>query len=134
MNLKPKQLKFLKFQKGRNRGFSCRKNFLLFGNYGIKSISNGFLNFNQIESARKALVRKLGKNNKIWIRILLDKIITKKPLEVRMGKGKGNVFDYVSVIKPGMIIFEVYNTDFFLVCKAFYSASQKLSIKTEICI
>ncbi|BFI90979.1 50S ribosomal protein L16 [Candidatus Carsonella ruddii] len=133
MKQKPNQLKFLKYQKKRNKGFSCRRNFLIFGNYGLKSIENGFLNFKQIESARKSLVHNLGKNNNILIRIFPDKVITKKPLEVRMGKGKGNIHDWVSVIKPGIIIFEIQSLNFEIVRKAFYCASQKLSIKTEIC-
>ncbi|AFP83632.1 50S ribosomal protein L16 [Candidatus Carsonella ruddii] len=133
MNLKPKQFKFIKFHKGRNKGITLKRNILIYGNYGLKSLSNGFLNFNQIESARKSIVRHLGKNSKFWIRILTDKVITKKPLEVRMGKGKGSVFDWVSVIKPGLIIFEVFNLNRNIVIKALYSASQKLSIKTELC-
>ncbi|AGS06665.1 50S ribosomal protein L16 [Candidatus Carsonella ruddii] len=133
MKSKPNQLKFLKYQKKRNKGISVKRNFLVFGNYGLKAINNGFLNFKQIESARKSLVHNFGKNSKILIRIFPDKVITKKPLEVRMGKGKGNISDWVSVIKPGIIIFEVKNSNFEIVKKAFFTASQKLSIKTEIC-
>ncbi|WGS66638.1 50S ribosomal protein L16 [Candidatus Carsonella ruddii] len=133
MKQKPNQLKFLKYQKRRNKGISCKRNFLIFGNYGLKSIENGFLNFKQIESARKSLVHNFGKNNKILIRIFPDKVITKKPLEVRMGKGKGNIHDWISVIKPGIIIFEIQSLNYELVKKSFYCASQKLSIKTEIC-
>ncbi|MFI4878799.1 MAG: 50S ribosomal protein L16 [Candidatus Carsonella ruddii] len=133
MKNKPNQLKYLKYQKGRNKGFSCKRNFLVFGNYGLKSINNGFLNFKQIESARKSLVHNFGKNYSILIRIFPDKVITKKPLEIRMGKGKGQIHDWVSVIKPGIIIFEVKCYDFNIVRKSFFIASQKLSIKTEIC-
>lgn len=133
MKNKPNQLKYLKYQKNRNKGISLRRNSLIFGNYGLKSISSGFLNFKQIESARKTLVHNFGKNNKILIRIFPDKVITKKPLEVRMGKGKGSIHDWVSVIKPGIIIFEVKNENLETVKKAFFCASQKLSIKTEIC-
>ncbi|MBY0585311.1 50S ribosomal protein L16 [Candidatus Carsonella ruddii] len=133
MKQKPNQLKYLKYQKNRNKGFSFKRNNLIFGNYGLKSVTNGFLNFKQIESARKSLVHNFGKNNKILIRIFPDKVITKKPLEVRMGKGKGNIHDWVSVIKPGIIIFEIKYENFEIVKKAFFCASQKLSIKTEIC-
>lgn len=133
MKQKPNQLKFNKYQKNRNKGNSYKRNFLIFGNYGLKSISNGFLNFKQIESARKSLVHNIGKNSKILIRIFTDKVLTKKPLEIRMGKGKGNIFDWVSVIKPGIIIFEIKSLNLISVKKAFYRASQKLSIKTEIC-
>lgn len=133
MKLKPNQTKFLKLHKSRNKGFSFKRNKLLIGNYGLKSISNGFLNFKQIEAARKSLVKNLGKNVKLLIRIFPDKPLTKKPLEVRMGKGKGSVEDWVSVIKPGIIIYEAIHYDFELIKKAFFIASQKLSIKTEIC-
>lgn len=133
MKNKPNQLKYLKYQKNRNKGFSCRRNFLIFGNYGLKSINSGFLNFKQIEAARKTLVHNLGKNNKILIRIFPDKVLTKKPLEVRMGKGKGAIHDWVAVIKPGIIIFEVKYKDYDIIKKSFFCASQKLSIKTEIC-
>ncbi|XOD38953.1 MAG: 50S ribosomal protein L16 [Candidatus Carsonella ruddii] len=133
MKQKPNQLKYLKYQKNRNKGFSFNRNFLIFGNYGLKSLDNGFLNFKQIESARKSLVHNFGKNNKILIRIFPDKVITKKPLEVRMGKGKGNIHDWVSVIKPGIIIFEVKYENFEIVKKSFFCAAQKLSVKTEIC-
>ncbi|AFP84376.1 50S ribosomal protein L16 [Candidatus Carsonella ruddii] len=133
MKNKPNQLKYLKYQKNRNKGFSTKRNYLIFGNYGLKSIENGFLNFKQIESARKMLVHFLGKTSKILIRIFTDKVLTKKPLEVRMGKGKGPIFDWVSVIKPGIILFEVLNFNYQIIKKSFYVASQKLSIKTEIC-
>ncbi|AFP84196.1 ribosomal protein L16 [Candidatus Carsonella ruddii HT isolate Thao2000] len=133
MKQKPNQLKFLKYQKNRNKGDSYKRNFLIFGNYGLKSIQNGFLNFKQIESARKSLIHNFNNNNLILIRIFPDKVLTKKPLEVRMGKGKGNIYDWVSVIKPGIIIFEIKSLNFEIVKKAFFCASQKLSIKTEIC-
>ncbi|AFP84016.1 50S ribosomal protein L16 [Candidatus Carsonella ruddii] len=133
MKQKPNQLKFLKYQKKRNIGNSYKRNYLIFGNYGLKSIENGFLNFKQIESARKSLIHNFNNNNLILIRIFPDKVLTKKPLEVRMGKGKGAIHDWVSVIKPGIIIFEIKSLNFEIVKKAFFSASQKLSIKTEIC-
>uniref|UniRef100_A0A8D8YM21 Large ribosomal subunit protein uL16m n=1 Tax=Cacopsylla melanoneura TaxID=428564 RepID=A0A8D8YM21_9HEMI len=130
MKQKPNQLKFLKYQKRRNKGISCKRNFLIFGNYGLKSIENGFLNFKQIESARKSLVHNFGKNNKILIRIFPDKVITKKPLEVRMGKGKGNVEFWVSLIKPGKILYELDGVSEELARKAFVQASSKLPVKT----
>ncbi|BAF35180.1 ribosomal protein L16 [Candidatus Carsonella ruddii PV] len=133
MKNKPDQLKYSKYQKNRNKGFSTKRNYLIHGNYGLKSIENGFLNFKQIESARKMLIHFLGKSSKILIRVFPDKVLTKKPLEVRMGKGKGPIYDWVSVIKPGIILFEVLNFNYLIVKKAFYVASQKLSIKTEIC-
>uniref|UniRef100_A0A8D9E1N9 Large ribosomal subunit protein uL16m n=1 Tax=Cacopsylla melanoneura TaxID=428564 RepID=A0A8D9E1N9_9HEMI len=130
--LQPKRTKFKKTQKGRNKGLSINNN-INFGMFGLRSIEHGRITSKQIESARRSINRTIKKQGKIWICIFPDKPITKKPLEVRMGKGKGNIHDWISVIKPGIIIFEIQSLNYELVKKSFYCASQKLSIKTEIC-
>ncbi|BBA85258.1 50S ribosomal protein L16 [endosymbiont of Sipalinus gigas] len=127
--LQPKNTKFKKYQKGRNKGFSIGMR-LEYGEFGLKSISRGRITSNQIESARRAISRYIKRQCKIWIRIFPDKPITKKPLEVRMGKGKGNVEFWVSLIKPGMILYEIENIPENIAKQAFKLASSKLPIKT----
>ena len=105
--LQPKRTKFRKQQKGRNRGLALRGSKVNFGEFGLKSVERGRLTARQIEAARRAMTRHIKRGGKIWIRIFPDKPITKKPLEVRMGKGKGNVEYWVSVIKPGRILYEI---------------------------
>ncbi|MGD6858711.1 MAG: 50S ribosomal protein L16 [Enterobacteriaceae bacterium] len=127
--LYPRKSKFRKIQKGRNKGKfinSC----IFFGEFGLKAISRGFLTSNQIESARRVLSRYVKKQSKIWIRIFPDKPITKKPLEVRMGKGKGDVEYWVAVIKPGAILYEIGSVSEDVARKAFKLASSKLPVKT----
>ncbi|BFI91126.1 50S ribosomal protein L16 [Enterobacterales bacterium endosymbiont of Anomoneura mori] len=127
--LQPKKTKYKKMQKGRNRGSIINKN-LKFGIFGLKSIEHGRLTSKQIESARKVINRIIKKQGKIWICVFPDKPITKKPLEVRMGKGKGNVEYWVSLIKPGKIIYELDDISEELAREAFNIASNKLPIKT----
>ena len=103
----PKRTKFRKMMRGKNRGISHRGAELSFGEFGLKAMDRGFVSSRQIESARKAITGATKRGGKMWIRIFPAKPITKKPLEVRMGKGKGAVDHYVAVIKPGKILFEL---------------------------
>ena len=105
--LQPKRTKFRKQQKGRMKGNAGRGNQLAFGTFGIKSLDSNFLTSRQIEAARIAATRFMKREGSIWIMIFPDKPITKKPLEVRMGKGKGGVEYWAAVVKPGRILFEV---------------------------
>ncbi|WP_367670577.1 50S ribosomal protein L16 [Sodalis-like secondary symbiont of Drepanosiphum platanoidis] len=127
--LQPKQTKFRKMQKGRNRGKIIGDN-IKFGEFGLKAIDRGRLTARQIESARRVMTRFVKRQGKIWIRIFPDKPITKKPLEVRMGKGKGNVEYWVTLIKPGKILYEINGISKDIAIKAFKLASSKLPIKT----
>ncbi|WP_395480190.1 50S ribosomal protein L16 [Candidatus Curculioniphilus buchneri] len=127
--LQPKHTKFRKMQKGRNRGLSIGMD-INFGMFGLKAIDRGRLTACQIESARRAMTRAIKRQGKIWIRIFPDKPITKKPLEVRMGKGKGNVEYWVSLIKPGRILYEMDGITEELAREAFKLAAAKLPIKT----
>ncbi|UDG81093.1 50S ribosomal protein L16 [Candidatus Hartigia pinicola] len=127
--LQPKRTKFRKVQKGRNRGLANGMNISL-GTFGLKSISRGRLTARQIESARRAMTRSVKRQGKIWIRVFPDKPITEKPLEVRMGKGKGNVEYWVTLIQPGKILYEMDGVSEDLAREAFSLAAAKLPIKT----
>lgn len=127
--LQPKQTKFRKMQKGRNRGISGDRK-INFGIFALKAITRGRLTSRQIESARRAISRSMKRQGKIWIRVFPDKPITKKPLEVRMGKGKGNVEYWVALVKPGKILYEIDEIPEDLAREAFRLASAKLPIKT----
>ena len=126
----PKRTKYRKQQKGRNKGIAYRGSTLNFGTFGLKAVSRGQLTSRQIESARRAMTRKVKRGAKIWIRVFPDKPITKKPLEVRQGKGKGNVELWVSVIKPGKILYEMEGADESIAREAFSLAASKLPIDT----
>ena len=126
----PKRTKYRKQQKGRNKGIAYRGNTLNFGTFGLKAVSRGQLTARQIESARRAMTRKVKRGAKIWIRIFPDKPITKKPLEVRQGKGKGNVEFWVCNIKPGKILYEMEGADESIAREAFSLAASKLPIDT----
>ncbi len=126
----PKRTKYRKQQKGRNKGLAYRGSTLNFGTFGLKAVSRGQLTSRQIESARRAMTRKVKRGAKIWIRVFPDKPITKKPLEVRQGKGKGNVELWVSVIKPGKILYEMEGADENLAREAFALAASKIPIDT----
>jgi large subunit ribosomal protein L16 len=104
--LQPKRTKYRKQFKGRNRGIATRGTEISFGQYGLKATAAGFITSRQIEAARRALTRHIKRGGKVWIRIFPDKPITKKPLEVRQGKGKGSVEYWVAVIQPGRVLFE----------------------------
>ena len=126
----PKRTKYRKQMKGRNTGLSNRANTLDFGTYGLKATSRGHITSRQIEAARRAMTRYVKRGAQIWIRIFPDKPITKKPLEVRQGKGKGNVEYYVCPIKPGKILYEMEGVDEDLAKEAFKLASAKMPIST----
>ena len=128
--LQPKRTKFRKQHKGRNTGVAVRGSSVSFGEYGLKSISRGRLTARQIESARRTITRHIKRGGKIWIRIFPDKPITKKPLEVRMGKGKGSVEYWVAQIRPGMMLYEIQGVSEELAREAFTLAAAKLPLKT----
>ncbi len=129
--LQPKRSKYRKQQKGRNRGLAHRGNKVSFGEYGLQATSRGRVTARQIEAARRALTRHVKRGASIWIRVFPDKPISKKPLEVRQGKGKGNVEYYVAQIKPGHILYEMEGVDENLAREAMQLAAAKLPIKTS---
>ena len=128
--LQPKNRKFRKDQKGRNRGMASRGNRVSFGEFGIKATDFGRLTARQIEAARRAVTRHIKRGGKVYIRVFPDKPITKKPLEVRMGKGKGSVEYWVAQIQPGRMLFEVEGVSAELAEAAFLLAAAKLPFKT----
>ncbi|WP_428101522.1 50S ribosomal protein L16 [Candidatus Rariloculus sp.] len=130
--LQPKRTKFRKQQKGRNRGFAQRGNAVSFGEFGLKAIDRGQLTSRQIEAARRAMTRHVKRGGKIWIRIFPDKPITKKPLEVRQGKGKGNVEYWVAQIQPGRVLYEMAGVGEDVAREAFSRAAAKLPIRTAV--
>ncbi|MBE0482159.1 MAG: 50S ribosomal protein L16 [Bacterioplanes sp.] len=129
--LLPKRTKFRKVQTGRNRGLAIRGSKVSFGEYGLKAVGRGRMTSRQIESARRAMTRKVKRGGKIWIRVFPDKPITEKPLEVRMGKGKGNVEYWVCQIQPGRVLYEMEGVSEELAREAFSLAAAKLPFKTE---
>ena len=129
--LQPKRTKYRKQFKGRNRGVATRGNKVSFGEYGLKSAEHGRITARQIEAARRAMSRHIKRGGKIWIRIFPDKPITKKPLEVRQGKGKGNVEYWVAVVKPGRVLYEVAGVTEEIAKEALSLASYKLPIATR---
>lgn len=129
--LMPKRTKYRKHMRGKNRGVSTRGFNLSFGEFGLKAIERGQMDSKQIESARKTIAGVTKRGGKIWIRVFPDKAITKKPLEVRMGKGKGEVDHYAVNIKPGKILFELSGVEINLAKDAFIKAAAKLPVKTK---
>lgn len=127
--LQPKRTKFRKMHKGRNRGLAVGTD-VSFGTYGLKAIDRGRLTARQIEAARRAMTRAVKRQGKIWIRVFPDKPITEKPLEVRMGKGKGNVEYWVALIQPGKVLYEMDGVPEEVAREAFQLAAAKLPIKT----
>ncbi|AEH39910.1 50S ribosomal protein L16 [Buchnera aphidicola (Cinara tujafilina)] len=127
--LQPKRTKFRKMHKGKNRGLSIG-NSIHFGRFGLQAIARGRLTARQIEAARRTITRSIKRQGKVWIRIFPDKPITQKPLEVRMGKGKGNVEYWVALIQPGKILYEVDGISELESRVAFKLAASKLPIKT----
>ncbi len=128
--LQPKRTKFRKQQKGRNRGLAQNGNKVSFGEYGLKAVSRGRITARQIEAARRAMTRHVKRGGKIWIRIFPDVPVTKKPLEVRQGKGKGNVEYWVAKIQPGKMLYEMEGVDEEVAREAFRLADAKLPLKT----
>jgi len=129
--LSPKKVKYRKQQRGRMKGLANRGNDLNFGEFGLQAVECGTISSRQIEAARIAITRHVKRGGKLWIRIFPDKPITKKPAEVRMGKGKGAPEGWVSVVRPGRILYEIQGVQKKLAEEAFRLASYKLSVKTK---
>ena len=132
--LQPKRSKHRKMQKGRMKGNTKRGDIIAFGTFGLKSLDSVWLTSRQIESARQALTRHMKREGNVWIRIFPDKAITKKPAEVRMGKGKGNPEGWAAVVQPGRILFEVDGVPMQVAKEAFELAAQKLPIQTKFVV
>ncbi len=132
--LQPKRTKYRKQQKGRNTGLALRGNKVSFGEYGLKAINRGRITARQIEAARRAITRHVRRGGKLWIRIFPDKPITKKPLEVRMGKGKGSVEYWVAEVKPGMVLYEIQGIPEDVAREACRLAAAKLPVRTSFTV
>ncbi|MCC5881847.1 MULTISPECIES: 50S ribosomal protein L16 [Halomonadaceae] len=128
--LQPKRMKFRKMMKGRNRGLAHRGSKISFGEYGLKATGRGRITARQIEAGRRAITRHVKRGGKIWIRVFPDKPISKKPLEVRMGKGKGSVEYWVAQIQPGRVLYEIEGVSEELAREAFTLAAQKMPVST----
>ncbi len=128
--LQPKRTKFRKQHKGRNRGLASRGNKVSFGEFGLKALGRGRLTSRQIEAARRALTRSIKRGGRVWIRVFPDKPISKKPLEVRMGKGKGNPEYWVALIQPGKVLYEMEGVSEAVARDAFRLAAAKLPVQT----
>jgi large subunit ribosomal protein L16 len=128
--LQPKRTKFRKQQKLRNQGLALRGNKVDFGEFGLQSTSRGRLTSRQIEAGRRAINRHIKRGGKVWIRVFPDKPVTQKPLEVRMGKGKGNLEYWVAQIKPGKVLYEIQGVSEELARSAFSRAAAKLPLLT----
>lgn len=129
--LAPKRVKFRKMQKGRRRGNAQAGNSLNFGDYGVKATTAGWVTSRQIEAARVAMTRFVKRGGKIWIRLFPDKPVTRKPAETRMGKGKGAPEEWVCVVKPGLVLYEIEGVNEETARAAFRLASQKLPVQTR---
>lgn len=129
--LQPKRTKYRKMQKGRVKGIATRGHRLAFGSFGIKTLEPGWLTSRQIEAARIAMTRAMKREGQVWIRIFPDKPITKKPAEVRMGKGKGAPEYWVAPVRPGTVLFESAGSDIETAKEALRLAAQKLPLKTK---
>ena len=129
--LQPKRTKYRKVQKSRNRGLSYVGTKVSFGEYGLKATTHGHLTSRQIEAARRCVTRFVKRGGKLWIRVFPDKPITKKPIEVRMGNGKGNVEFWVAVVQPGRMLYEIEGVTEADAREAFRLAAAKLSVQTQ---
>jgi large subunit ribosomal protein L16 len=129
--LMPKKVKFRKQQRGRRKGMSKGGSYMAFGDYGLQALEAGWVTARQIEAARIAITRHVKRGGKVWIRVFPDKPITKKPLETRMGKGKGNPEEWVAVVRPARILYELEGVPADVAEQAMRLASHKLSIKTK---
>jgi large subunit ribosomal protein L16 len=128
--LQPKRTKYRQMMKGRNRGLAQRGNKVSFGEFGLKAITRGRLTSRQIEAARRALTRCIKRGGRVWIRVFPDKPVSKKPLEVRMGSGKGNVEYWVALVQPGAVLYEMEGVNEQEAREAFKLAAAKLPVKT----
>jgi large subunit ribosomal protein L16 len=131
MPLMPKRVKHRKVQRGSNSGLATKNNKIDFGDYGLQAMTRGYISNNQIEAARVAINRHLKRRGKVWIRLFPYKPITKKPLEVRMGKGKGNVEGWVAPVKPGRVLFEISGCNDTVAREALSLAANKLSVRCK---
>jgi large subunit ribosomal protein L16 len=129
--LMPKKVKWRKMQRGRRRGRTKGGEYLAFGDYGLQALEAGWVTARQIEAARVAISRAVKRGGKLWIRVFPDKPITKKPLETRMGKGKGNPEEWVAVVKPARILYELEGVTTDVAEEAMAMAAHKLGIKTR---
>ena len=129
--LLPKKTKFRKVHRGRRRGTSKGQTVVQFGDYGLKALEGGWVTNRQIEAARIAMTRKIKRGGKVWINVFPDKAVTKKPAETRMGSGKGSPEDWVAVVKPGRVMFELAGVPEPLAKEALRLAGQKLSVQDE---
>ena len=127
----PKKVKYRKQQRGRRKGMAKGGDYIAFGDYGLQALETGWVTARQIEAARIAITRHVKRGGKIWIRVFPDKPITKKPLETRMGKGKGSPEGWVAVVKPGMVMFELAGVDEALAREAMRLAAMKLPVKCK---
>lgn len=132
--LQPKKVKHRKVQKGRMRGKAYRGSAVSFGEYGLQAVGKGRVTARQIEAARIAMTRYIKRGGKIWIRIFPDKPIAKKPAETRMGKGKGNPEEWVSVVKPGRVLYEMEGVALVVAKEAFRLAAHKLPVPTRFVV
>ena len=132
--LAPKKMKFRKKQKGRIRGKASNGNSLTFGDYGLIALEGGHVTARQIEAARIAMTRKTKRGGQVWIKIFPDVPVTKKPAEVRMGKGKGSVDHYAARIKPGRVLYEIHGIERSLAESALALAAAKLPLKTKLLV
>jgi len=132
--LQPKRTKYRKVQKGRMHGNANRGSEIAFGSFALKSLESVWMTARQIESARVALNRYMKREGQVWIRVFPDKPVTKKPAEVRMGKGKGNPEFWVAIVKPGRILFEVEGVPFEVAKEGLRLAAQKLPVKTKVVV
>lgn len=132
--LQPKKTKYRKMQKGKMKGNAGRGTTLAFGSFGIKALDECWITARQIEAARIAVTRYMKRQGQVWIRIFPDKPITKKPAEVRMGKGKGSPEYWAAIVKPGRVLFECEGVDFETAREALRLAAQKLPIKTKFIV
>jgi large subunit ribosomal protein L16 len=128
--LQPKRTKYRKMMKGRNRGVATRGNKVSFGEYGLKATTHGHITQRQIEAARRALTRFIKRGGRVWIRIFPDKPVTRKPLEVRMGSGKGNPEFWVAPVQPGTVLYEMEGVNETEAREAFRLAAAKLPVRT----
>ena len=132
--LSPKRTKYRKVQKGRVRGIAWRGSDVSFGDFGLQSLDHAWITARQIEATRMAIQRHVKRAGKLWIRVFPDKPITKKPLEVRMGSGKGSVEGWVAVVKPGRVMFEIQGVTETQAREAFQLAAAKLPIATRVLV
>ena len=130
--LMPKRIKYRKQQRGRRRGIATRGATVAFGEYGLQTLDPAWITNRQIEAARVAMTRHIKRGGKVWIRIFPDKPVSKKPAETRMGKGKGNPEEWVAVVKPGRVMFELEGVDDKVARQALQLAAAKLPVRTRI--